>query len=126
MLKNSPPQKKFADNVKAISRIIPPAIATEDIFITLGSPWIPADIIDDFIEYLLGRSYCSGQDYAKVKHDALTGTWDIPIKSRYNNNPKSYNAYGTKRLQALYILEKTLNMKNVAVSDEVACLTNKS
>ena len=116
----------FADNVRAISKIIPPAIATDDIFITLGSPWVPADIIDDFIEYLLGRSYCSGKDFAKVKHDALTGTWDIPEKSRYNYNPKSYNAYGTRRMQALYILEKTLNMKNVVVSDERSCLTNKS
>lgn len=116
----------FADNLRAISKIIPPSVATDEIFITLGSPWVPADIIDDFIEYLLGKSFCSGQDFARVKHDSLTDTWDIPMKSRYNDNPKSYSAYGTKRLQALHILEKTLNMKSLSVCDEVPCHTNKS
>lgn len=44
----------FAENIKAIEKVIPPTVATNDIYITLGSPWVPADVIDDFIEYLLG------------------------------------------------------------------------
>ena len=116
----------FSENVRAISNIIPPSVATEDIFITLGSPWVPADVIDDFIYYLFGNKRHYYDPDLKVKHDPFTGTWDIPLKSRYNDNAKSYNAYGTKRMQALHILEKTLNMKNVIVTDEVSCPTNKS
>ena len=44
----------FADNIKAIEKVLPPTVATKDIYITLGSPWVPADIIDDFIIYLFG------------------------------------------------------------------------
>ena len=46
----------FSDNIKAIEKVLPPTVATKDIYITLGSPWVPADIIDDFIIYLFGDS----------------------------------------------------------------------
>ncbi len=116
----------FKDNVLAIEKILPPAVATDEIFITLGTPWIPADVIDDFIDDIFGRTYCSGSDYAKVKHDELTGTWDVPEKARYYNNARVYSTYGTRRLSAMHILEKTLNMRNVCVTDEIPCATNKS
>ena len=39
----------FAENLRAIEAVLPPTVATKDIYITLGSPWVPTDIIDDFI-----------------------------------------------------------------------------
>ena len=80
----------FEDNIKAIEKILPPTVATKDIYITLGSPWVPADIIDDFIEYLFGEPLAysmyygdkkSFMDSLKVRHDEITGTWEIPHKS---------------------------------------------
>ena len=121
----------FADNIKAIEKVLPPTVATKDIYVTLGSPWVPADIIDDFIEYLLGdwRRYWSGindEENFHTKHDELTGTWEIPFKSRYDHDVKVTQTYGTYRINALHILEKTLNMKSVTVTDEVVCNTNSS
>lgn len=121
----------FADNIKAIEKVLPPTVATKDIYVTLGSPWVPADIIDDFIEYLLGdwRKYrysINDEEDFHTKHDELTGTWEIPFKNRYNHNVKVTRTYGTDRINALHILERTLNMKSVAVTDEVICNTNSS
>lgn len=122
----------FKDNVKAIESVLPPTVATEDIYITLGSPWVPSDIIDDFIEHLFGgytTYWCDSKrtrEYLSVKHDELTGTWEVPQKTRYQHGVTDTEAYGTSRLEALYILEKTLNMKTVAVKDEVKCSTNAS
>lgn len=121
----------FADNVKAIERVLPPTVATKDIYVTLGSPWVPTDIIDDFIEHLLGdwRRYwysIDNEEDFNTKHDELTGTWEIPFKSRYNHDVKVTRTYGTDRINALHILERTLNMKSVAVTDEVVCNTNSS
>ncbi len=91
---------------------------------------MPADIIDDFIEYLLGdwrsRLYRFDEEDFQTKHDELTGTWEIPFKTGYGNDVKATCTYGTARLNALYILEKTLNMKSAAVTDEVVCNTNAS
>lgn len=121
----------FADNVKAIEKVLPPTVATKDIYVTLGSPWVPTDIIDDFIEHLLGdwRRYwysIDNEEDFNTKHDELTGTWEIPFKSRYNHDVKVTRTYGTDRINALHILERTLNMKSVAVTDEVVCNTNSS
>ncbi len=121
----------FADNIRAIEKVLPPTVATKDIYVTLGSPWVPADVIDDFIEYLLGdwRRHWYGindEEDFHTKHDELTGTWEIPFKSRYNHDVKVTRTYGTDRINALHILERTLNMKSVAVTDEVVCNTNSS
>lgn len=121
----------FADNIRAIEKVLPPTVATKDIYVTLGSTWVPADVIDDFIEYLLGdwrRHWYSINDEEDfhTKHDELTGTWEIPFKSRYNHDVKVTRTYGTDRINALHILERTLNMKSVAVTDEVVCNTNSS
>lgn len=44
----------FSDNLEALERIMPPGVNTDDIYITLGSPWIPTRIIDKFIVHLFG------------------------------------------------------------------------
>lgn len=119
----------FSDNLKAIEAVLPPTVATKDIYITLGSPWVPTDIIDDFIEHIFKKKHeCwhNGKNLYAVKHDEITGTWEIPFKTRYYHSVTDTKTYGTDRLEALYILERTLNMKSVAVTDEVKCLANAS
>lgn len=113
----------FADNVKAISKVLPQSVSSEDIYITLGSPWIPTDIIDEFATHILRLT---GLGYYGTKHDEHTGTWELPDKSFYKDRVAARSTYGTERMTALYILERTLNMKTVCVTDEVACSTNKS
>lgn len=113
----------FADNLKAIEAVLPPTLSTDEIYITLGSPWVPADVIDDFICHILKLK---GTNYATTVHDAYTGSWEIANKSFYKHRVAARSTYGTERISALYILERTLNMKSVSVTDEVSCPTAKS
>ena len=62
----------------------------------------------------------------KTIHDEITGTWEIPEKNRYLHRVSVSQTYGTDRMEALHILEKTLNMKTVVVKDEIKCPTNAS
>ena len=119
----------FSENIKAIEKVLPPTVAAKDIYITLGSPWVPADIIDDFIMHLFGDPlqhayYCYDKDALveswKTIHDEITGTWEIPCKSRYHHIVGVRKTYGTDKLEALHILEKTLNMKTLEVTDEIS------
>lgn len=121
----------FHDNLVAIEKILPSAVAAKDIYITLGSPWVPSDVIDDFIIHLFGtntRYVDFNRNYGAFKtiHDELLGTWEIPHKDRYQMYSATALQYGTKRVSALAILERTLNMKNVAVYDEKTSYVNKS
>lgn len=125
----------FADNIKAIEKVLPPTAAVKDIYITLGSPWVPADIIDDFIIHLFGhplkynRYYSAKEGFVegyKTIHDEITGMWEIPCKSRYNHSVGVRLTYGIEKLEALHILEKTLNMKTVSITEEISCPANAS
>lgn len=121
----------FKDNLTAIEKVLPPAVSTQDIYITLGSPWVPADVIDDFILFLFGPDTQYGcypflPEGLRTIHDELTGTWEIPKKFRYFSFEPALLEYGTSRINALTILERTLNMKNVVVYDEKTSYVNKS
>lgn len=116
----------FKDNVKAIDEVLPEAVSNLDIYVTLGSPWVPTDIIEDFIDYIYNHKRTYINLRGSVIHDELTGTWEIVDKNRYYHDTLSTSVYGTERIEALYILEKTLNMRSIAVTDEVPCVTNKS
>ena len=40
----------FDSNIKALKELAAPELETDEIYVTLGSPWVPTDIIDDFIK----------------------------------------------------------------------------
>ena len=142
----------FEANVRALEKAMPEPVASEDIYVTLGSPWVPADIIDDFIEHLFGRvsewfywdmkdeayrekihsfdidigKTITLRDLACTRHDEITGTWEIPEKGRYHHSVSVTETYGTQRIEALQILERTLNLQAVTVTDEATSYTNVS
>ncbi len=113
----------FADNVKAIEKVLPPTVSTADIYVTIGSPWVPTYVIEDFIRHILKTK---GELLVTVSHDTYTGTWEIEGKSIYKHRVASRTTYGTEKMPALQILERTLNMKSVTVMTEVRSYTNKS
>lgn len=105
----------FKDNVKALKKALPRDVSQEGIYITLGSPWVPVDIISAFVEYLRGDSYYTYG--CKVLHDEITGTWEIR-GYKYAETFSANRKYGTKRRSAFEILLRTLNMQSVAVYDQ--------
>ncbi len=114
----------FSDNVKALEEVKMPFVGTDDIHVTIGSPWVPTDIIDDFIRYLFGDwmknySYNIDKTIFNTKYDETSGTWEIPHKNRYWLNIANDTVYGTPRIKGITLLEKTLNMKNITISDTV-------
>lgn len=125
---------RFAGNIRAIEKVLTPAASADDIYITLGSPWVPADVIDDFMLHLFGDPLWHWHSIYKerimeswrTKHDELTGTWEIPEKSRYDHSVAVRRTYGTEKMEDLHILEKTLNMKTVKVTTEIKAEGNSS
>lgn len=104
----------FEDNVNAIKRILPKAISSSDIYITLSSPWVPQNIVKEFIYQITNL-----EENAKnrVVYSEVTGSWDIKI-TRSNSHDYLYRLdldYGTKAMTGLTMLKRTLNMKSVVV-----------
>ncbi len=126
----------FKDNIVAIEKVLPTPVKLDDIYITLGSPWIPSDIIDEFIIRMFWdssdvRRYDIHPDSVnykpyKVIHDEMTGTWEIPFKSRYKYVWNACSIYGTNKMNGIHILEHTLNMKTVSVTEEITLPNSKT
>lgn len=115
---------QFMSNVSAINQVMPKAVTIDNIYIKLGTPWIPTSIIEDFIKYILDVRYSQF-----VLHDESIGTWEIADKSAvtaYSSRTRIYLTYGTQRIGALKLIEKILNNQNIVICDEVASNTNKS
>lgn len=120
----------FEKNVKALEAVMPELIPLEEIYVTIGSPWVPTDVIDKFIEHLFGRLPAwqmvglTKENYA-VMHDELTGTWEVPYKWRYSNVAVN-TTYGTYKMNGMEILEKTLNLKSAVIYRTVETTAAKS
>lgn len=106
----------FEDNVEAIKKVMPPFVSNDKIYVTLGSPWVPPDIIDDFFDYLFDNRYSY---HTKTVYDEKTGTWDVRNKNFFYSHIKARSTFGTSRLNATQIIENTLNMRAIAVYDTV-------
>ena len=119
----------FKDNEIALESILPSPIRAEDIYVTIGSPWLPPEIIDDFICHLFGfvREQAKDPESYRTLHDESTGTWEIPNKTRYSKQShiKTSVTYGTSRINALHIIERTLNMRPISITDEITDHTGK-
>ena len=113
----------FERNVVALEKAMPPKIPAGQIYVTLGSPWVPEDVVLDFIHHLMPAS--SHIDL-KILHDRNTGSWNIKGKGPMKSWPGSVEVWGTKRVPALDILEGALNGRDVRVYDEVPCSHNKT
>lgn len=120
----------FDENIEAIKKVMPSELDTKDIYVTLGSPWVPPSVIDDFIIHLFGEPFnwqcIEYKDLYKTIHDELTATWKIPEKNRYHHSVAVSQRYGTDKIEALHILERTLNMQSIAVKKEVKSPATKS
>ena len=108
---------EFAVNVQMLERVQPEPLTAADINVKLGTTWIPPEDINRFIRdvlhppfYTLNKIKTSYSDAAKL--------WYISNKS-VDKDPHSlaYTKYGTSRVNAYELLELSLNLRDVQVSD---------
>ena len=105
-------------NVEALEKVQPKDLTASEIFVQLGTTWLPEEIAQQFMyEFLDTPVYARWN--IKVHYSKLTGEWNVEGKSYDRGNLKAYNTYGTKRVNAYKIIEDTLNMKDVRVFDYV-------
>ena len=108
----------YTVNVEALTAVQPKDLSASEITVRLGTTWIPPEYIQQFTFELLNPSY-SARQQIKVHYSKLTGNWNVSGKSSDRANVKINNTYGTKRVNALKIIEETLNLRDVRIFDYV-------
>ena len=81
-----------------------------EIEVSLGASWIPPSIITDFIHDVLKNTV------AFAEYEPVTGNWNVANKF-WGKNESCVITYGLERYNALYILEATLNLREIKLYD---------
>ena len=113
----------FEKNVKALEKVQPIPLKPSEIGFSLGSTWIPPNIYKEFIDELLDiQGYSS--DYTQLNYLEQLGEYHIEGKNL--GGTKVNETYGTKRMNALVIIENTLNLKPIRINDKIEELDKKT
>jgi N12 class adenine-specific DNA methylase len=104
----------FSRNVEALKAVQPKDLGPGDIEARLGSSWIPASDVRDFVVELLDVP----QNSVKVSHAAAIATWvvepDYDAKFAVHNT----TTFGTSRFRASELVEQALNGRTPTAYDE--------
>ena len=109
---------EFKINVEALKKVQPEDLTATEIGIRLGATWIPPEIIDQFMYELLETSNQAKWDI-KTKFSEFNSQWYITHKNYDYRNVKVNKTYGTNRLNAYEIIERTLNLKDIKIFDTI-------
>lgn len=102
----------FGSNVEALEQVQPEDLPPSKIEVSLGSPWIPPHVYEDFINEILETG-----DHNRIHlgHSEARASW--VIERGYGQGPLSIQKWGTKNVRATRIFELALNQQRPTVRD---------
>jgi N12 class adenine-specific DNA methylase/SAM-dependent methyltransferase len=108
----------FAANVAALEEVMPPDIPVEEIQVRLGATWIPAQDVRDWLIEILDMNWRQ-RGMLQVTYDAVANRWYIPgCGQAFWNSTETREVFGTRRRNALELVQDALNLTNTRVTDQ--------
>jgi len=99
----------YKTNVDALQAVVPEDMDISLIDFKLGSSWIPADTIKDFLREVIEVE--ADIEFAQGETGAI---WKIAEKSGFNGI-KNRETYGTQEYYATGLIENALNMRRIKI-----------
>jgi N12 class adenine-specific DNA methylase len=100
----------YQRNVEALEKVQPEDLPPSLIDVKLGAPWVPAEVYADFVDDTLGKE-------VQFRYVASEGTWVLDNTGSRMLTAKETGEYGTDRLPALRLLEKSMNHREIVIRD---------
>lgn len=107
-------EPSYRRNIEALEAVQPPDLQPGDIEARLGSSWIPATDIRDFI----ARALDTGPDSVRVSHAEAIAAWTVETDIAARTNVANTTTYGTARFRASDLIEDALNGRTPTAYDE--------
>src|SRR5690606_4203888 len=106
---------RFQANVEALRQVQPPDLGPGEIKARLGAPWIPDEVIQEFLGHLLNRN---PYDFTVKQIDGLA-EWviDVPRWARSWRTAEATSRWGTARVDAIDLVTDALNSRQPTVYD---------
>ena len=107
---------QYARNVEALTRVQPQDIPPSDITARLGAPWLPTDVIEDFVRQVM----CAGMTVEPVEvrifHTVEVATWSV-VATCFAGTAAGTSEWGTSRRHAAQLLHDALNSATPQIYD---------
>ena len=110
---------KFETNVAALEKRLPRHLTLEDIHVSLGAPWVPAEIYSEFATALLDL-----KKRVPVYMCPELAKWTVQMPQEAARSIRNRSTYGTVDMSALKIMEATMNARTVKIYDIKPTLSN--
>ncbi|MFT8889660.1 MAG: DEAD/DEAH box helicase family protein [Ethanoligenens sp.] len=112
--------EQIMPNIVALEKVQPKDLSAGEIDVRLGVTWIEPMYIDQFMADVLKTPRVLLLNSIHTQYADVSGVWNIRGKSADSmDNVRVHTTYGTKRRNAYYILEDSLNLKDVRIFDTV-------
>lgn len=102
---------KLKVNVAALKKVLPPDIQAADISVPVGAPWVPASVLQDFIEHMV--------DAKNTRPVHAGGTWFFKLHEYQGNYAKQTSQWGTKRRPFGDLIERIVNNRPLTIYDTI-------
>ncbi len=109
-------------NFQALQKVLPPDITAAEIHADITSHWIPTRHLRGFIAELFFENE-ELYDAIDLKYVKETGDYQLRLL-KMASFEKTHQIYGTKKCDAVKLIEKMLNLKNIQVTHKDP-MTNK-
>lgn len=104
------------ENIEALKQALPKRLTASEIEVRIGATWIPVEVYSKFIYELLDTNVFH-QRNIKVMYSKATNSYNISNKGHDRVNVKVFNNYGTRRVNAYYLIEDCLNLRDTKIYD---------
>jgi N12 class adenine-specific DNA methylase len=107
--------RSYDRNVEALKAVQPADLLPGDISARLGSSWIPASDVRDFICETLGVS----KSGISVTHSGAIATWALTLDYEAKSAVSNTTTHGTPRALASELIEDALNGRTPTIYDQI-------
>ena len=108
----------YRANADALAAVQPKELTASEINVHLGTTWIPADDVRQFVLELMQPNAWVAQ-HIQVHYEPVTASWSVTGGRMDSVNVRATATYGTKRRSFYDLLQSSLNMQPARVDDYV-------
>lgn len=108
----------YRANADALAAVQPKELTASEINVHLGTTWIPADDVRQFVLELMQPNAWVAQ-HIQIHYEPVTARWNVTGGRMDSVNVRATTTYGTKRRSFYDLLQSSLNMQPARVDDYV-------
>lgn len=111
----------FQANVEALRKVLPKDKGADEITANLGAPWIPTDVMEDFVAHVLGLETAAQEDRITCSYNSVAGRWTLTLPRGYGRsallrNSKFTTDFATQHRDFTEIMGAALADEQISVT----------